>query len=58
MPLSVNKEKTLEQILLTVNEWMMAGTSLAALGCFLWGVISVALSPCHMASIPLDERQL
>ena len=43
----------MEQILLTVNSWMMTGTALAALGCFLWGMISVALSPCHMASIPL-----
>lgn len=32
---------------------MSAGTSLAALGCFLWGMISVVLSPCHIASIPL-----
>ncbi len=43
----------LDQILLTVNEWMTTGTALAALGCLLWGMISVALSPCHMASIPL-----
>ncbi len=43
----------MEQILLTVNSWMTAGTAVAALGCFLWGIISVALSPCHMASIPL-----
>ena len=43
----------MEQFLLTVNEWMMTGTALAALGCFLWGMISVALSPCHIASIPL-----
>lgn len=42
-----------DQALLTVNSWMMTGTTLAALGCFLWGMISVALSPCHMASIPL-----
>jgi cytochrome c-type biogenesis protein len=40
-------------MLLTVNSWMTAGTTLAALGCFLWGMISVVLSPCHMASIPL-----
>jgi cytochrome c-type biogenesis protein len=26
---------------------------LAALGCFLWGVVSVLFSPCHLASIPL-----
>lgn len=32
---------------------MMTGTALAALGCFLWGMISVVLSPCHIASIPL-----
>ncbi|MEN6437979.1 MAG: cytochrome c biogenesis protein CcdA [Syntrophobacter sp.] len=43
----------MDQILLTVNSWMMTGTAIAALGCFLWGMISVALSPCHMASIPL-----
>lgn len=43
----------MDQLLVTVNSWMMAGTALAALGCFLWGMISVALSPCHIASIPL-----
>ena len=42
-----------DQIFLTVNTWMMAGTALAALGCFLWGMISVVFSPCHLASIPL-----
>ena len=39
--------------LITLNEWMSSGTAVAALGCFLWGVVSVVLSPCHMASIPL-----
>ncbi|MBU4318127.1 MAG: sulfite exporter TauE/SafE family protein [Proteobacteria bacterium] len=43
----------MNSILLTINEWMSTGTAIAALGCFLWGVVSVALSPCHMASIPL-----
>jgi cytochrome c-type biogenesis protein len=42
-----------ETIFLTVNEWMTASSSIAALGCFLWGVISVMFSPCHLASIPL-----
>ena len=42
-----------DQLFLTVNSWMMAGTAIAALGCFLWGMISVAFSPCHLASIPL-----
>ncbi len=41
-----------EAFFLTVNEWISSGTALAALGCFLWGIISVVLSPCHMASIP------
>jgi cytochrome c-type biogenesis protein len=32
----------------------MAGSlSAAALGAFLWGLVSVLLSPCHLASIPL-----
>jgi len=43
----------LDTVFLTVNEWMSAGSAVAALGCFLWGLISVLFSPCHMASIPL-----
>ena len=42
-----------DTIFLTVNEWMTGGSAIAALGCFLWGVISVLFSPCHLASIPL-----
>jgi len=29
------------------------GAMIAALGCFVWGMISVVFSPCHLASIPL-----
>ena len=43
----------LETLFLTVNQWIAGGTVLAAAGCFIWGMISVLLSPCHMASIPL-----
>jgi cytochrome c-type biogenesis protein len=43
----------LDTLFLTVNEWMISGTAIAALGCFLWGMISVLFSPCHLASIPL-----
>ena len=32
---------------------MIGGSVLAAAGCFLWGMISVLFSPCHLASIPL-----
>ena len=38
---------------LTINEWITGAFYLAALGCFLWGVVSVLFSPCHLASIPL-----
>lgn len=43
----------INDLLMTINEWMAGGVGIAALGCFLWGVVSVALSPCHMASLPL-----
>jgi cytochrome c-type biogenesis protein len=43
----------LQALFLTVNDWMAAGSMAAALGCFLWGMISVLFSPCHLASIPL-----
>jgi len=43
----------LETFFLTVNEWIAGGTAIAALGCFVWGMISVVFSPCHLASIPL-----
>ena len=43
----------LETFFITVNEWISGGTTLAYLGSFLWGIISVAFSPCHLASIPL-----
>lgn len=43
----------LDSIFLMVNQWMIGGTAIAAAGCFLWGMISVLFSPCHMASIPL-----
>ena len=43
----------LDTFLLTINEWITAGSAIAALGCFIWGMVSVLLSPCHLASIPL-----
>ncbi len=43
----------LETLMLTVNEWMSSGSGVALIGSFLWGMISVMLSPCHLASIPL-----
>jgi len=43
----------IEMLFLNINNWMVSGSYIAALGCFLWGVISVLFSPCHLASIPL-----
>jgi cytochrome c-type biogenesis protein len=43
----------LDQLFLTVNGWMTNSIGLALLGSFLWGMVSVLFSPCHLASIPL-----
>ncbi|MDO9084310.1 MAG: cytochrome c biogenesis protein CcdA [Humidesulfovibrio sp.] len=42
-----------DQFLLTVHAWMTGGSAVAYVGSFLWGLISVLFSPCHLASIPL-----
>jgi cytochrome c-type biogenesis protein len=43
----------LDEILIGVTNWLRAGPALAMPAAFLWGMVSVLLSPCHMASIPL-----
>ncbi|MGD9949053.1 MAG: cytochrome c biogenesis CcdA family protein [Desulfobulbus sp.] len=43
----------MDQFFLTINSWMGQGPFWGALGCFLWGMVSVLFSPCHLASIPL-----
>ncbi|MDD2467490.1 MAG: cytochrome c biogenesis protein CcdA [Desulfobulbus sp.] len=43
----------MDQFFLIINAWMTQGLLLGALGCFLWGMVSVLFSPCHLASIPL-----
>ena len=43
----------IETFFLTVNQWMTGGAGIALLGCFIWGMVSVMFSPCHLASIPL-----
>lgn len=43
----------LDSFFLTVNQWLTGAPLFAAVGSFLWGMISVLFSPCHMASIPL-----
>ncbi len=43
----------MDQLFLAINSWMSEGLLFGALGCFLWGMVSVLFSPCHLASIPL-----
>jgi len=43
----------LDEILIGVTNWLRAGPALAMPAAFMWGMVSVLLSPCHMASIPL-----
>jgi cytochrome c-type biogenesis protein len=43
----------LDTFVLAVNGWIAGGSTIAAAGCFLWGMVSVLFSPCHLASIPL-----
>jgi cytochrome c-type biogenesis protein len=43
----------LGNIFLTVNDWLIGGTVVSALGAFLWGMIGVIFSPCNLASLPL-----
>ncbi|MDT8271561.1 MAG: cytochrome c biogenesis protein CcdA [Desulfomonilia bacterium] len=43
----------LESLFLTINTWLVGSTMIAMVGSFLWGMVSVLLSPCHLASIPL-----
>ena len=43
----------MDEILINVTNWLRAGPALAMPAAFLWGMVSVLLSPCHMASIPL-----
>ena len=42
-----------DQFLLTINDWMVRDFAWAVTGSFLWGIVSVLFSPCHLASIPL-----
>ena len=50
----------MESFLLAVNAWMavpegagLADLGLPLAGAFLWGLVSVLFSPCHLASVPL-----
>lgn len=43
----------LEQLFTTLSHAMEGSAGAALIGAFAWGVLSILLSPCHLASIPL-----
>ncbi len=43
----------LDSIFLTINQWIVNGSMIGAIGSFAWGAVSILFSPCHIASIPL-----
>lgn len=43
----------MDELYLTIHGWLNASGAAAALGSFLWGMVSILASPCHLASIPL-----
>jgi cytochrome c-type biogenesis protein len=43
----------MDAFFITIHQWLSQGSWLAGLGALLWGMVSVLLSPCHLASIPL-----
>jgi cytochrome c-type biogenesis protein len=49
----VKRGAVLNEWFVTVHGWITGASGLAAVGSFLWGLISVLFSPCHLASIPL-----
>jgi cytochrome c-type biogenesis protein len=42
-----------DSFFILINQWMTDGSAIAMAGAFLWGMVSVVFSPCHLASIPL-----
>ena len=43
----------LEQILTSLSDWLEQSFAWALLAAFLWGVVSIVFSPCHLAGVPL-----
>jgi len=43
----------LDQLIVNITSWLRVDALRGLPGSFLWGMISVLLSPCHTASIPL-----
>ncbi|MBL7107266.1 MAG: cytochrome C biogenesis protein [Phycisphaerae bacterium] len=43
----------IEKIFISLNSILEQGSLWSLAACFLWGILSILLSPCHLASIPL-----
>lgn len=43
----------MEPLFESVNGMMSGGTFLVLIASFIWGILSIVLSPCHLTSIPL-----
>ena len=43
----------MEQLFTTLSHAVEGSAGLALTAAFVWGVLSILLSPCHLASIPL-----
>lgn len=43
----------MEQLFTSISNMMHGGFLLTIAASFLWGILSIALSPCHLTSIPL-----
>ncbi len=43
----------MEQLFESINTMMNGGVVLTLVASFAWGILSIALSPCHLTSIPL-----
>lgn len=43
----------METLFTSLTRAVESGTAVALLAAFVWGVLSIVLSPCHLASIPL-----
>ncbi|NTV14785.1 MAG: cytochrome C biosynthesis protein [Desulfobulbaceae bacterium] len=43
----------MESLLLNITGWLQGSPAFALPAAFLWGMVSVLLSPCHLASMPL-----
>ena len=47
------EDQSKQSIFETVEKYLQKHAAIAILAAFIWGILSVVISPCHLASIPL-----